>query len=195
MPEHSLVTSHVHPPSEREALWPLPFQQPHSIAAAAVGERSVCCCMLPIPVLIDSLSWLLEQAFGLHYKSGKATAMEEALKQLCDDVEKAVRGGLEIVLLSDRIGKEDMDIETPPIPTLLAVGAVHHHLIRCASIPFHAADALCIGIRHPSRPRTLFSGHPPGSTNICSFQRVGTCAFMLVFSQSGCKDICVVPPP
>ena len=62
--------------------------------------------------------------------------MEEALKQLCSDVEEAVRGGLEIVVLSDRIGTEDMDIETPPIPTLLAVGAVHHHLIRCASVPF-----------------------------------------------------------
>ena len=72
--------------------------------------------------------------------------MEEALKQLCADVEEAVRGGLEIVVLSDRIGKEDMDIETPPIPTLLAVGAVHHHLIRCASMHFRAADALCISI-------------------------------------------------
>ena len=92
--------------------------------------------MLPSPGLIDSSSLLLEQAFGLHYKSGKATAMEEALKQLCSDVEEAVRGGLEIVVLSDRIGTEDMDIETPPIPTLLAVGAVHHHLIRCASAPF-----------------------------------------------------------
>ena len=92
--------------------------------------------MLPSPVLIVFLFLLLEQAFGLHYKSGKATAMEEALKQLCSDVEEAVRGGLEIVVLSDRIGTKDMDIETPPIPTLLAVGAVHHHLIRCALAPF-----------------------------------------------------------
>ena len=56
--------------------------------------------------------------------------MEQALKKLCEDVEKAVVDGLEIIVLSDRISKEDMDLSRPPIPTLLAVGAVHHHLIR-----------------------------------------------------------------
>ena len=70
------------------------------------------------------------QVFNLHYTSGKPDAMEQALKKLCEDVEKAVTNGLEIIILSDKISKEDMDIERPPIPTLLAVGAVHHHLIR-----------------------------------------------------------------
>ena len=70
------------------------------------------------------------QVFNLHYKSGKPDAMEQALKKLCEDVERAVTNGLEIIVLSDKISKEDMDIERPPIPTLLAVGAVHHHLIR-----------------------------------------------------------------
>ena len=118
-------------------LQPLPSWWSHSIAAA-LREKNAALrgrCMPPVPALIDSSSLLLEQAFGLHYKSGKATAMEDALKQLCSNVEEAVRGGLEIVVLSDRIGMEDMDIETPPIPTLLAVGAVHHHLIRCAAAP------------------------------------------------------------
>ena len=92
--------------------------------------------------------------------------MEEALKQLCSDVEEAVRGGLEIVVLSDRIGTEDMDIETPPIPTLLAVGAVHHHLIRCASAPFtgrrclvhwHQANLTAINLSHwPSARNCLY---------------------------------------
>ena len=53
--------------------------------------------------------------------------MEEALRQLCADVEAAVEKGTEIVVLSDR---GSMDAERPPIPTLLAVGAVHHHLIK-----------------------------------------------------------------
>ncbi len=70
------------------------------------------------------------QVFNLYYKSGKPDAMEQALKKLCEDVEMAVTNGLEIIILSDRISKEDMSIERPPIPTLLAVGAVHHHLIR-----------------------------------------------------------------
>lgn len=37
---------------------------------------------------------------------------------------------LQLVVLSDRISEEEMDIKQPPIPTLLAVGSVHHHLIR-----------------------------------------------------------------
>lgn len=37
---------------------------------------------------------------------------------------------VQLVVLSDRISEEEMDIKQPPIPTLLAVGAVHHHLIR-----------------------------------------------------------------
>ena len=39
-------------------------------------------------------------------------------------------GVVQLVVLSDRISEEEMDIKQPPIPTLLAVGAVHHHLIR-----------------------------------------------------------------
>ena len=37
---------------------------------------------------------------------------------------------VQLVVLSDRISEEEMDIKQPPIPTLLAVGSVHHHLIR-----------------------------------------------------------------
>ena len=95
--------------------------------------------------------------------------MEEALKQLCSNVEEAVRGGLEIVVLSDRIGTEDMDIETPPIPTLLAVGAVHHHLIRCASTPF--------------RPQLPFASAPdtPHSHQIRS---LAVCQELLIYAFS-----------
>ena len=39
-----------------------------------------------------------------------------------------VRSGCEVVLLTDRL--DEMDPTQPPIPSLLAVGAVHHHLIR-----------------------------------------------------------------
>lgn len=41
-----------------------------------------------------------------------------------------VRKGCEVVLLTDRL--DEMDVKKPPIPSLLAVGAVHHHLIRSA---------------------------------------------------------------
>lgn len=77
------------------------------------------------------------QGFSLHYKSGKPGAMEEALRQLCADVEAAVEKGTEIVVLSDR---GSMDAERPPIPTLLAVGAVHHHLIKW--VPNHCSTSM-----------------------------------------------------
>lgn len=41
-----------------------------------------------------------------------------------------MRAGVECVVLSDRPGPGGMSPASPPIPALLAVGAVHHHLIR-----------------------------------------------------------------
>ena len=36
----------------------------------------------------------------------------------------------QVVVLSDRVEGGELDAARPPLPTLLAVGAVHHHLIR-----------------------------------------------------------------
>lgn len=56
-----------------------------------------------------------------------ASGMTERLQAVCDEAEKAVRGGQEnIIILSDRA----VDKERVGIPALLAVAAVHHHLIR-----------------------------------------------------------------
>lgn len=88
------------------------------------------CLRCVIDACTHVLFGMSEQVFGLHYESGHPQAMAQALKKLCDNVEKAVKNGLEIVILSDRIRREYIDVDRPPIPTLLAVGAVHHHLIR-----------------------------------------------------------------
>ena len=49
-----------------------------------------------------------------------------ALQNLCKNAEDAVNAGSVLLVLSDRgAGKTKV-----PIPALLAVGAVHHHLIR-----------------------------------------------------------------
>jgi len=55
-----------------------------------------------------------------------AGGMEGALKQLCDDAEQAVHNGYNIIILSDRL----TSAERIPIPSLLTISAVHHHLIR-----------------------------------------------------------------
>lgn len=55
-----------------------------------------------------------------------AEAMPEMLDRLCERAEAAVKGGYNIIVLSDRqIGPDRV-----AIPALLATAAVHHHLIR-----------------------------------------------------------------
>ncbi|MEI6416675.1 MAG: glutamate synthase large subunit, partial [Verrucomicrobiota bacterium] len=54
------------------------------------------------------------------------SGLAPAIDQLCQQAEAAVDQGARMVILSD-IG---VDAEQVPIPSLLAVGAVHHHLTR-----------------------------------------------------------------
>jgi glutamate synthase domain-containing protein 2/glutamate synthase domain-containing protein 1/glutamate synthase domain-containing protein 3 len=56
--------------------------------------------------------------------SGKA-GLEKTLDDVCQGASKAIEDGYEIVILSDRGANADH----APIPSLIAVGAVHHHLI------------------------------------------------------------------
>ena len=55
-------------------------------------------------------------------ESGLARAMEE----ICAKADRAVADGVNILILSDR----GIDRENAPIPSLLAVSGLHHHLIR-----------------------------------------------------------------
>ncbi len=54
--------------------------------------------------------------------------LAEAVRNLCAQATELVQNGTKILVLSDRIGSPD--VNTTYIPPLLAVGAVHHHLIR-----------------------------------------------------------------
>ncbi|MFL5561380.1 MAG: glutamate synthase large subunit [Gemmatimonadaceae bacterium] len=58
--------------------------------------------------------------------TGETGALERALDALCRDAADAVAGGCTIVVLSDR----GVDAGMAPIPALLAVSGVHHHLCR-----------------------------------------------------------------
>jgi glutamate synthase (NADPH) large chain len=55
-----------------------------------------------------------------------AAGLAPALSDLCQQAEKAVRDGINIIILSDRNAGSDRI----PIPSLLTCAAVHHHLIR-----------------------------------------------------------------
>src|SRR5258707_14297576 len=52
--------------------------------------------------------------------------LEKAMDNLCSKVTKAIQDGCNVVVLSDR----GVSKEWAPIPSLLAVAGVHHHLIR-----------------------------------------------------------------
>ena len=53
-------------------------------------------------------------------------SLEAALDELCEEASRLVAQGYTILVLSDR----GVDRTHAPIPSLLAMGAVHHHLIR-----------------------------------------------------------------
>ena len=53
-------------------------------------------------------------------------ALEEALERLCEEAYAQYKGGHNLLILSDR----GMDQNMVPIPSVLALSAVHHHLVR-----------------------------------------------------------------
>ena len=55
-----------------------------------------------------------------------ADGLEGAVSRVCAEVERAVDDGCHLVVLSDR----GVDHANAPVPMLLAMGAVHHHLTR-----------------------------------------------------------------
>jgi len=58
--------------------------------------------------------------------TGDGHALQRALDALCDDAAKAVTQGRSFLILSDRAA----DSALAPIPSLLALSAVHQHLVR-----------------------------------------------------------------
>ena len=59
-------------------------------------------------------------------KSEGTTGLSDALDRICNEAEHAIASGFQLVVLSDRnIGSSRI-----ALPTLLATGAVHHHLVR-----------------------------------------------------------------
>lgn len=55
-----------------------------------------------------------------------AEALEQRLQQMCEEVDAAIADGATFIVLSDR----DSNRELAPIPSLLSLSAIHHHLIR-----------------------------------------------------------------
>ena len=67
------------------------------------------------------------KTFSLLFPVAEGVAgMDKVLENLCADVSEAITEGFTILILSDR----GVDESHASVPSLLAVGAVHHHLLR-----------------------------------------------------------------
>ena len=62
----------------------------------------------------------------LYKVAGGGAALQQATDELCRFASDSIKSGYDIIVLSDRRADE----EHAPIPALLAVSAIHHHLIR-----------------------------------------------------------------
>lgn len=90
---------------------------------------------LPSPVLTNAELSKIKRIDHPHFKSGviqllfqpdrEKGLLKAAIDQLCAKAEHLVRKGTNILILSDRLA----DAHSAPIPSLLAVGAIHHHLV------------------------------------------------------------------
>ncbi len=58
--------------------------------------------------------------------SGGETALRQALDRICAEASQAIADGYNLIVLSDRA----TDADLAPVSALLAVGAVHHHLVQ-----------------------------------------------------------------
>ncbi|TQK19596.1 glutamate synthase (NADH) large subunit [Microbacterium sp. SLBN-154] len=63
---------------------------------------------------------------GLYRVEAGHKGMRKRLEQMCTEVDQAIEDGAELIVLSDRDSNKDL----APIPSLLMLAAVHHHLIR-----------------------------------------------------------------
>ncbi|MEV8133710.1 glutamate synthase large subunit [Microbacterium aurantiacum] len=63
---------------------------------------------------------------GLYRVEAGHKGMKKRLEQMCTEVDQAIEDGAEFIVLSDRDSNKDL----APIPSLLMLAAVHHHLIR-----------------------------------------------------------------
>ena len=122
--------------------------------------------------------------------------MEQALKQLCERCREGGEGRP-----GDRCAfrphqhRRTWTSRRPPIPTLLAVGAVHHHLIRCALTTLQAAGlpfASASGNPHWDQPFPLAISQE--LLAICIFYREEACVDSLQCSDSLARKDDVVFP-
>ncbi len=78
---------------------------------------------------LNHRGWKTKVIDIVFHRAGGEKAMLAALNSICEQTTKAIRDGYSLVILSDRA----LDYDHVALPSLLAVGAVHHHLVKTNS--------------------------------------------------------------
>ncbi|KFK36969.1 hypothetical protein AALP_AA4G195900 [Arabis alpina] len=144
-----------------------------------VGPQNVSQVVLSGPVLnereLEGLlsdpqlkSQVLPTFFDIH--RGIEGSLKKALLKLCEAADEAVRNGSQVLVLSDR--SDNPEPTRPAIPMLLAVGAVHQHLIQNGlrmSASIIADTAQCFSTHHFA----CLIGY--GASAICPHLALETC--------------------
>ncbi|KAK2981099.1 hypothetical protein RJ640_021153, partial [Escallonia rubra] len=103
-------------------------------------------------------------------RKGVDGSLEKTLYKLCEAADEAVRNGSQLIVLSDR--SDELEPTRPAIPILLAVGAVHQHLIQTGlrmSASIVADTAQCFS----THQFACLIGY--GASAVCPYLALETC--------------------
>ncbi|KAJ4762097.1 hypothetical protein LUZ62_072472 [Rhynchospora pubera] len=144
-----------------------------------VGPENAAQVMLSSPVLnegeLDSLMKdpaLKAKVISTYFdiRKGLDGSLDRMIKLICEEADAAVRNGCQLLVLSDR--SESLEPTRPAIPILLAVGAVHQHLIQNGlrmSASNVADTAQCFSTHHFA----CLIGY--GASAVCPYLALETC--------------------
>lgn len=103
-------------------------------------------------------------------RKGLDGSLEKTLNKICEAADEAVRNGCQLLVLSDR--SDELEATRPAVPILLAVGAVHQHLIQNGlrmSASIVADTAQCFSTHHFA----CLIGY--GASAVCPYLAFETC--------------------
>ncbi|GAA4854287.1 glutamate synthase large subunit [Saccharopolyspora cebuensis] len=111
---------------EQNLLAPSPASSRHIVLPTPVIDNDELAKLIHVNDDGDLPGFSCTVLSGLYEAEGGGAALAEAIERVREEASEAIAGGARVLVLSDR----DSDHRFAPIPSLLLVSAVHHHLVR-----------------------------------------------------------------
>ncbi|MFR9731685.1 glutamate synthase large subunit [Saccharopolyspora sp. MS10] len=111
---------------EQNLLEPVPASCRHVVLPTPVIDNDELAKLIHINSDGDLPGFASTVLSGLYEADGGGAALAEAVERVRREASEAIAQGARVLVLSDR----DSDHRRAPIPSLLLVSAVHHHLVR-----------------------------------------------------------------